>query len=233
MNLIDWKVESLRKTFIFHPTQALDVTDLWKKIFGTEPNDRTDKPLNRTTHESGEWNGLNLQLTCQPGRIDLLLSGSISEQPLPDGGNFEIVSKDFGKLTLPAGVGAPVRVAFGAVCFIEKQNHDDCYVTLRELLPHVEIGADSQEFFYRINNRKKATFDASRLNCISAWHAVRSQTLNITSGAPIVTEAFAVRAELDLSTAAEMNLPPEMESIAVFEELQAIANELFTKGPRP
>lgn len=229
-----WQIESLRKTFFFPPDQALHDMGLWRAITGTDPADQTTKPLLKTSTETGEWNDYTLTVSTQPGRVDLVLTPPITATDLPNLGSYQERVNEFNALNLPEELPRVIRLAFGVVALEPCNSHGDCYTGLGQILTHVEISPESREFLYRINNPSISTIcNGFHLNCISTWGAIKAVQIRMAGSTTTEEIKYAIRAELDLSTDADTELPHDANVNGLFCELISIGQNILNEGPAP
>lgn len=232
-----WQIETLRKTFFVPSGTAMPIPSggWWKAVTGTDPTDETVKPLLKTSTESGQWNDYSLTVGCQPGRIDFVLSPlPLSIGPgLPNIGQYRPTVDAFNTLSPPQGLARISRVAFGAVALAPYNSHEECYAALGSIITHVEVSPTSREFLYRINNPAIANAHAGlSLNCISTWGAIKLMQL-MADVQPSESILYAIRAELDISSDAEVELPPDVDISALFQEFSTLGFNILESGPSP
>lgn len=231
-----WQIETLRKTFFVPSSAAIPVPEggLWKSIAGTDPTDQTVKPLLKTSTESGAWNGYSLTIGSQPGRIDFILSALEVSHDLPNIGTYQDTIEAFNALIIPQGLVSVARLAFGAVALAPYGSHEECYKGLGEIINHVQISPDSREFLYRINNPSKSNaYDNLNLNCISTWGAIKVVRINMSESKSSEDIKYAIRAELDISTDAELTLPSDVDIATLFQEFSGLGLSVLDLGPKP
>lgn len=229
-----WQIESLRKTFFFPPGEALHELGLWRAITGADPADQTTKPLLRTSTETGEWNDYTLTVSTQPGRVDLILTPPATATDLPNLGTYHERVTEFNALNLPEGLPRVIRLAFGAVALAPCNSHAECYTSLGQIIKHVEISPDSREFLYRINNPSTSTAcNGFNLNCISTWGAIKVVLVRMADLTTTEEIKYAIRAELDLSTDAESDLPIDANISELVTEFTSIGQSILNEGPAP
>ncbi len=229
-----WQIESLRKTFFFPPGEALHDLGLWRAITGTDPADQTTKPLLKTSTETGEWNDYTLTVSTQPGRVDLILSPPATTTDLPNLGVYQELVSEFNALNLPEGLPRVIRLAFGAIALAPCSSHGECYTGLGQIITHVEISPNSREFLYRINNPSTSTVcNGFNLNCISTWGAIKVVLVRMADITTTEEIKYAIRAEFDLSTDAESELPHDANINGLLCELTSIGQNILNEGPAP
>lgn len=232
MPALPWQIESLRKTYFFPLGHVLPKDRLWHEVIDGEPAERTEKPASRSVTESGDWHDHKLQIASQPSRVDLIFHAAMSAPALPNAGAFNDLVGEFRRLSVPNDLGHAIRIAFGASLLVPGTSHEDCYLTLARCLPHVEIAPSSREFQYRINNPKVSAVVAGHaINCISVWSAIKVRFETVPSMS--VTELYASRVEVDISTDGEIQLPPGANLDALFDELISCGSTILEKGPTP
>src|ERR1051326_6486099 len=95
----NWQAESLRMTLFLAPNVQPADESRWIKVTGTQPENSTAKPNRGELVEAGIFQGVNLTLSVQPGRIDWVVSPNLSQEDEPSGlktlGEFGTVAKDF------------------------------------------------------------------------------------------------------------------------------------------
>jgi hypothetical protein len=248
-----WSADNIRFTAFPDAKAKIDSQEWWSKLLGQPPQSRTERPMEATIEETGNYSRGLLKLTVSPGRIDLLVAPSPpdtakSDASMPNLGPFidmlttfnQLVEKWFQLETCP-----PIaRLAFGATLSQSAKDRVAAYQKLASYLPCIRIDPEgSSEFLYRINRPNQAktpAIDGLRINRLSTWHAIRwqvflSQILPQPSRAPTSVElSHAVQLQLDINTdqAWSTILSPETLS-PLWLELTELAKEIAARGDQP
>jgi hypothetical protein len=251
VSVSDWEVESLRVTAF--PAQNAEVKpdDWWQEVLGSDPETQLIKAKRGEKSFQGAFEGGQLRLQVQPGRIDWLLASAVSndEQPtedfMPSVGRFDATCPRFKGLVERWLASSPPlkRIAFGAVILQQVPDRATGYKRLIPYLPFVKIDPDgSRDLLYRINRPRisRAGIKDLRINRLTTWSVgtIAFKAFTVTGGQPsIVTpgkEAFVCRVELDINTAAEFSgqFVPDQSRGTLFE-LVELGVEIIEKGDVP
>jgi hypothetical protein len=198
----------------------------------------------------GTFEGGELTLRLQPGRIDWLLGSAASieqqaAQLISSVGRFDEVRSRFSGLIerwLPMSPSLS-RIAFGGVVLLPAPDRVTGYRMLAPYLPSVKLDPEgSSELLYRINRpRMSHAIKDLRLNRLSTWAvgAFQITAFSITGTGKQATvtageRVFACRIELDINTVAEYpgEFIPE-HSQQTFNELVQLGVEIIEKGDVP
>jgi hypothetical protein len=223
-------------------------------VTGTQPENSTAKPNRGELVEAGIFQGVNLTLSVQPGRIDWVVSPNLSQEDEPSGlktlGEFGTVAKDF-LSTVSNWLNscpASVRLAYGVVLLDPVENRENGYLRISEFIPAVKVDPlGSEDLFYQINRpRESKTVKGLRLNRLSRWSVASFQPLRLVLGIPqnqpaqplvyhhLDAPLMSCRAEFDLSTAAGIqNELPHDQISSIFNELVDLASEIARDGDVP
>jgi hypothetical protein len=250
-SISDWEVESLRVTAF--PTQNAEVKpdNWWQEVVGTEPETQLVQAKRGEKRFQGAFEGGQLTLLLQPGRIDwFLVRGAnteevASEELTSSVGKFEKVCSRFTEVVgqwLP--ISPPLhRIAFGGTVLLPVADRATGYKRLVPYLPSVSIDPEgSRDLLYRINRPRMSQTGLKdlQLNRLSTWAvgSLLSGEVSIIGGqATIVApreQAFACRVELDINTAAEFSgiFVPD-QSRETLNELVQLGVEIVEKGDVP
>jgi hypothetical protein len=247
-SISDWEVESLRVTAFPTQNAELKPDNWWQGTVGSEPETQFVQGKLGEKRFQGAFEGGQLTLRVQPGRIDWLFGGANTEQAASRGelilssGKFENVSPRFTELVqrwLP--MSPPLsRIAFGAVVLLPVQNRVTGYKKLVPYLPSVKIDPEgSRELLYRINRPRMSQTGIKDLHIhrLSTWAVADVRVVSINAGQATVNPVegtFLCRVELDINTAAEFSggFDPD-RSQKTLKELIQLGIEILEKGDVP
>lgn len=222
--------------------------DVFRMIAQSPPDQITENRQQAVQTAAGPFASAKLDVIRHPGRIDVLLSpadGPRASQGTRTIGNWiEVVDSFNTGIRLWLGSRAELqRLAFGAICLHEVADRKAAYSILNQLLPTVDVDIEhSTDFFYQINRPRLVTFQDSfscKINRLSKWSAatVVLQTVMIPGAeAAVQPPAFTAtlqnhcRAELDLSTDADIRQLPTHQLQEVWDKLTTFAAEILSKG---
>jgi hypothetical protein len=251
-SLSDWEVESLRVTAF--PAQNAEVKpdNWWQEVVGTGPETQLVQAKLGEKRFQGAFEGGQLTLRVQPGRIDWLLGRAptpINDQPMkdvsPSVGRFDATCPRFTGLVdrwLPFGPSLN-RIAFGGVVLLPVPDRATGYKRLMPYLPSVKIDPEgSRDLLYRINRPRisQTGIKDLQVNRLTTWSVgtITFKAVTITGGLqPTVTSgegAVFSKVELDISTAAEFSggFVPD-QSQKTLKELVGLGVEIIEKGDVP
>ena len=240
----NWQAESLRVTAFPVPGTPIGESTWWADLVGKPPEVRSNRPSHGAFTDEGLFQELKLILSAQPTRIDWYLTLPEQEEavtslrtvgPFPESLKiFVPLMKDWLKLGPPLQ-----RLAFGVILFQAAEDKTKGYRQLGRYLPQIAIDPEgSSDFSYQINRPRDSGTQVGglRINRLSKWSVALRGAARLTFSPQAVQafslgEVFAVRLELDISTAADFDheLPREKLS-GIFEELVQFGSEIAEKG---
>ncbi len=246
---IDWRIEQLRSTSFLIPMFDRSAEDVFRLIAQSAPTQVTENRQQAVQTAAGGFASAKLDVIKHPGRIDVLISPTdearASEGAVTTIGSWNEVVGSFDS-GIRAWLGTHPelhRLAFGAICQHEVTDRKAAYSILNQLLPTVDIDVEhSTDFSYQINRPRLANFQDSfscKINRLSKWSAaaVVLQTVMIpTPGAAAQPPPFTAtvnnycRAEVDLSTDAEIQQLPTHHLEDLWNKLTTFAAEILSKG---
>lgn len=249
-SISDWEVDSLRVTAFPAQNAEVNPDNWWQGVVGTEPETQLVQAKRGEKRFQGAFEGGQLTLRVQPGRIDWLLGRApIDDQQAmkdvsPSVGRFDAASPRFTGLVdrwLPFGPSLN-RIAFGGVVLLPVPDRATGYKRLMPYLPSVKIDPEgSRDLLYRINRpRMSQTIKDLQVNRLTTWSVgtITFKAITITGGQqPTVTSgegAFFCRVELDINTAAEFSggfVPNHLQQ--TLKELVQLGVEIIEKGDVP
>lgn len=247
----DWDVEFLRVTAFPSQTAEFKYDDWWQKVVGIEPDTHLVQAKLMETRFQGAFEGGQLTLRLQPGRIDWLLGPPprseerTMEELIPSVGRFDEACPRFKELVdrwLP--LSPPLsRIAFGGVVLLPVADRLTGYKRLVPYLPSVKVDAEgTRDLQYRINRRRisQTGMKDLQVNRLSTWSVgtITFKAVSITGGQPPMVlpgeQVFVCRLELDVNTAAEFSSVFVQEQLPEsFNELVHLATEIIEKGDIP
>src|SRR5579884_1874938 len=246
-----WQVESVRVTAFRRAAPQKVVATAWEEIVGAPPEVVTSAPRERTHQAEGPYELGRLALQEQPDRGDVVYFAAADGPVDPSSGPFNVL----GPCTEVVAKFAPLakrwlgdlgvdlnRLAFGMVLRLPAGSREEGYEALGRFLHDIRIDpTGSSDFLYQINRwRPSQQQKEVAINRLSKWTVSRIVHTRLMAGgetlaaSPIVELGHAVRAELDINTAATVDAKLDAKrAAAVLDEEIALALEIATKGDVP
>jgi len=235
-----WQVETMRVTVFPSEVVTTDPASWWDDVVGFPPETVVARPKIGQFQARGDFEGRQLALQIQPGRVEWVvgpLAKAIEEEDsgLTSLGPFPEVLNSLSKVVVPWLPKAPAlqRFAFGAILMQPVDSVRAGYTLLQKYLGSVRLDPDSSsDFFYQINRPRpsRTAIAALRLNRLTKWsvQVIRRMTMTIGAEGTTATRALgedaACRLELDINTA------PDFTGVLPVEQLGALLQELTDLG---
>lgn len=236
-----WNVQLIRLTsFVLYNDRAKEEL-WWKNTLGSDPDTVTAKPKGSTLQYEGAFEGGNLKLLVQPGRVDWLWSLAIenldvSTGKIPSLGHPEACWQTLLKALTPWLKSSPpaVRYAVGLVLDQQVEEKKAAYGLLQTYLPSIKLSADKMsEFLFQVNRPVESKIlPGWQVNRISKWMALLAQFVEVSHGGQVARkELSVVRLELDINSnlTAAVPLPKDKEP-ALLNEMADYAFAIASKG---
>ncbi len=216
-----------------------DSVSWWHQLTGELPEQDTKSPRTGQFHQTGPYNGGQLQLSGQPGRIDWTLAPEAKEiQEFPTIGAFEEARISFHDLMhkwlLTASPAA--RIALGVTLILPVESRDVGYRTVLSLTHLKQDIFDATDLLFQINRPRQSSTGIPnlRINRLSTWSVARLQRLQLQLGsAPrtaLSSDQYACRLQLDINTSPEEVTELNSDQMGiVFDELVKLALEISIK----
>jgi hypothetical protein len=199
MSSLNWQVESFRFTFINTEEGNPHKDFKWSSITSSEPETVTSKPSLGLHAEVGPWMGVNLTVSKQPGRTDIVLSVPEVEIGLEGMPSFD----DFLNSALELVQGfeglTSHRLAFGGVLVLPVGSAKSGYELLQSFLPFVKFEEDMSDFFLQINRKKN--IGEYHVNELTKWSCSAYRRLVVSNDkvGQVESDFHAVRIEFDIN----------------------------------
>jgi len=253
----NWQVELIRVTGFYgqiSTEKKLAWSSWWTDLVGVPPENTTLRKRDDLFQEEGPFNGGNLILAIQPGRIDwylkALTDGQEEEQSDSPGLAFlkpEAIAKfhdliaGWMKLNSCPSL---IRLAVGCVLLQPVQSREAAYLQLRNYLHAVDLKPEARDFIYQINRpRESRSVPADlQINRLSKWSvplrgkvafsiSLGTKDKSAMAGSFEGQGQFACRVELDINTAQDYKGEfSGNDLLTVFDELVTLAREISEKG---
>jgi hypothetical protein len=201
-----WDVRSARLT-TFHSGKPSS-TSWWQLLHGVRAIKRSKRGA--AVEESGLFEGMNLLLSDQPTRFDLVMTPdphkASPERPLPSIGTLDAVSQRIEQLglKLTANKEYPTahRLAFGITLFQVYFQRADALEVLAQVFPGLSRALrKSADFVFQINHpRMEEVEDISvEIHYLQKWYFSELKLEGGPKSGPI--KAFTASVDCDISTA--------------------------------
>lgn len=233
--LSDWGIEFFRLTGFTSAKLDQNCTEWWKIVTGRDPESITSRPTIGMFAAEGAIDGMRLQLTVAPGRVDwFLVAQPTEENPIPDLGSFQNSEQRFAaiaKLWFELAPSPIERFAIGLAARVPVENRIAGYKVLVALLPTLAIDTEnSADLLYQINRHRPSESVANlRINRLAKWAVVK---VNLVSFPMAQQSRIAdyCRVELDINTDADSKLDILKRLPALFPELMGHAETIIRDG---
>jgi hypothetical protein len=216
-------------------------------MFTEEPESRIQEPRNGRIREQGSFNDGQVIIASEFSRIDLIYSIKpttlVETDAILNLGPFVSVIEQFSPLanSLINKGNLPniKRIALGSILLDPVENRIAGYKKISGFLHHLKIDQEnSSDLSYQINHPRVCEVQEINLkiNRLSKWSVakrIRSQ-FEIGQSMQIMSELYACRVELDISTAAENQEAIPFQILSeFFTKLVTIGLEIAEKGDIP
>lgn len=255
----NWQVDLARVTAFYGQIDSekkQQWSSWWTDLVGVPPENTSLKKRDEISQDEGPFNGGDLILALQPGRIDWYLKARRAEQEDEDSQQNVICLKPEALVKFQELVSRwmkldscpPVtRLALGCVLMQQVESREAGYLRLRNYLPSVDLNPASSDFLYQINRPRNSTMVASglRINRLCKWSVVLSGKFSFSlpmvpkdkqpfTGLVQGHEQQACRVEVDVNSAPEYK--DELvgdQLLSLFDEFVILAKEIAEKGDVP
>lgn len=252
----NWQVDLARVTVFYGQIDSekkQEWASWWTELVGVPPENTSLKKRDEILQDEGPFNGGDLILALQPGRIDWYLKAKRAEKENEDGQHGivclkpealvkfqELVSRWMKLASCP-----PVaRLALGCVLLQQVESRQAGYLQLRNYLPAVDLNPDASDFLYQINRPRNSTTVASglRINRLCKWSvaflgkASFSLSMGHKDKQPFTGSVqghgqYACRVEVDINSDPEYKEELVGEKLlSVFDEFVVLTKEVAEKG---
>jgi hypothetical protein len=242
-----WEAAIWRFTPFFKALPNAPYEEVYQAFFGMAPNEpelTQEMPPEAVGYLASVRDGAVYGAVFFEGKIDfiatplLALPKKKSEGPIP---TFESECTqvkwfiDRAENWLPTAEGVN-RVGIGARFISKQESKEDCYKTLADKLPAVQIDPKgSSDFFYRINRSRELDFDGKRfkVNRLCSWSAGFFKfEFESSEGHEHKVVNFAALADPDVNTTPAFNLGQldATEKLSLTKVLFEIVLQLGEKG---
>jgi hypothetical protein len=216
-----WLTESLRFSLLGTAPEGGKIA--WSSLTGHEPDSVTNRPAQQLSIEEGTWEGLQLVVTGQPGRIDIALSAVPKDfTGLPNLGEFAEISLKFerllGNVTLPA----VSRLAMGATINTFPGSVENSNLQFRKLVPELSLADEVSDVMIQLNRAKKfPKLSGFVMNRLTKWAQLITQTIQIQNHEQQVApkQSHLIQLELDFNTHPASKLPHPSSYVGIVAAL--------------
>jgi hypothetical protein len=240
-----WQVETMRVTVF--PTEVVptDRSSWWDDFVGFPPETVTTRPKAGQLQARGDFEGRQLTLAIQPGRIEWAvgpLAKALDEESyVASLGPFPEVLQSLSKVVVPwlPQIPSLQRFAFGATLLQPVDSVRAGYKLLQKyLVSSVRLDPDSSDFLYQINRPRPSggPIEDLRLNRLTKWSVQVVRRIAMTIGPEAAAtralgEDAACRLELDINTVPDFaGVLPAGHLAALLQELSDLAREIAQRG---
>lgn len=237
----DWRVETLRATFFFDDHQDAREKNWWQGVTGgLSPDTIQNKPQQGEYLEVGDYLDGRLEMKVTFSRIDWTLSYPMAGLPdAPVSVELEQIAKSF-MSTISVWVEglttAPLRVAYGSVTLYPVSSQKEGSTLVSEFLPFFKIDPGSvEDVFLQLNfPRSSSVLEELEVNDIVKLTVMTGQFMELSGGVvPKVATKHMLRAELDLSTAADREIALDFDLLMpLLEEMLESSLHTLKEGVR-
>lgn len=234
----DWRTEGVRFSFLGCTDEAARAIS-WEKMTGEVPDSTTQKKQQGIRHEEGVWQGCNLVVAAQSGRVDVALT-PIQPQFMPKEpphlGDLSSAASVLRDCLVDLKLPASTRLAVGAQVHIVLDGAKDAVGVLNRLGLSTSFSPKWTDIVFQYNDpvRLKGGIDFNR---VYKWSQVRVQFVHFAVAAdgqqigtaPQVVDKQLLQLDLDFNTAPNTHLPHS-------DAYSRIAREMFdilTKAGNP
>ena len=242
-----WLANSVR--FVFFPASPTGGLDIWRPLFGTEPDAEEVRPREGFKRQAGPYRSGQVEISITPVRIDIVLSPrpeeiqpSIVPQLVSSSGSFVAEQEALSTAVrdwLPRCGISILRIAVSGTALHSATSVDDAYSVLASYIKSLRVlRGVMRDLSYRVNwTVKSNTSDVGSYNRITTWTAIMFALQGFTGFGSMPVdfprEHFACL-ELDINTPAERQVPLAPESlVAIFNDLLHLASENLERGECP
>jgi hypothetical protein len=255
----NWQVDLVRVTAFYGQIDSEKKqpwSSWWTDLVGVPPENTSLKKRDEILQDEGPFNGGDLILALQPGRIDWYLKSRREEQEAEDDqqgiiclkpealGKFQELVRRWMKLDSCPPV---TRLALGCVLLEQVESRQAGYLRLRNYLPAVDLNPDSSDFLYQINRPRnsRTVAEGLRVNRLCKWSVAFLGKVSFSlsmgqkdkqpfTGSVQGHGQHACRVEVDI------NSDPEYKDelvgdklLSLFDEFAGLAKEIAEKGDVP
>lgn len=243
-----WKADSLQGVLFTMPgVPQLDAQQMWGIVTDTLPENvqRPASTPNGLTIASGAYNGYNLRIQSQLGRIDWILNGRQSSSLNPEPPQIEDYDRGLGIVSdlMMRSLSRlqPIRVALVGELSKILPSDADVSAFLTEQTGGIWFPQPAQDCIYQVNARKHYAGDAEMLmNRIVTWSGSSYQLFTAPfpapgigpgmfspAGFPVVQEVLAATLKIDINSATSEDISANVSGIIAANqaEISAIAKQ--------
>lgn len=204
-----WLTESIRFSLLGTAPEGGKIA--WSSLTGHEPDSVTNRPAQQLSMEEGTWEGVQLVVTGQPGRIDIALSAAPKDfTGIPNLGDFADISTKFEKLLGNITFPPVARLALGATVNTFPGSVEDSGVLFRKLVPELRLADDVSDVMIQLNKAKKfPKLSGFVMNRLTKWAQLITQTIQFQNHEQQVAprQSHLIQLELDFNTHPVSRLP--------------------------
>lgn len=232
-----WSAETLQFVIFTQPSVApVDAFQIWIELFTTTPDgyQKHPDPMAMASNATGTYAGYNFAVTCNPGRIDLVLQGAAA--PFPEIANLEAATtllKD--RSLILSGKRQGVRFALVAQLFENMKSLAAANEAFAQKTTLNNLPKSATDLTFAINLTKQLGGTGININRICRWNSVVKQVMQVQFGNLVPTqgpsqEQAALMLNLDVNTILRAGSIPGEKSSQVIEGLFAEYRSIMEGG---
>ncbi|MBA6043792.1 hypothetical protein [Pseudomonas lactis] len=224
----DWRTEGVRFSFLGCTDEAARSIS-WEKMVGETPESTTQKKQQGLRHEEGQWEGCNLVVSAQSGRVDVALApiqpASMPQEP-PHLGELCSAALQLRDGLLRLKLPSSSRLAVGAQVHIILDDSKSAAKVLNTLGLSASFDPKWTDIVYQYNDPVKLK-GGIEFNRIFKWSQMRVQFVQFAMGAdgqqigisPKVVDKYLLQLELDFNTGPHAQLPHQDAYSRILKEM--------------
>lgn len=220
-----WQTESLR--FSFLGVSAESRLSL-EALTGSPADSSTSRPAQGFFAEEAVWEGQQLSVVAQPGRIDVNLVAVPTAISAPSMGDFGQWVNKFLELIIGLELPPCSRLAFGASLNQEMASSRESAEQLAKYVPMLKVDGDWSDLLFQIN--RPIDHAGVRINRLTKWHQATFQVVQVGPEGMSAMTKDALRLELDINTAQHEQAIPQEKARVLLNALTDEAIGLAVTG---
>lgn len=191
-----WQTEVLRVSLLgVAPGERLTV----ESLTGLQPASTTSRPAQGFHLEEVVWNGSQLVVSEQPGRVDVNWVAVPSHIGPPSVGEFFDVLEKFEGLFFGKKLPSAQRIAFGGSLHKSVGGLEESLGLLRVYIPDLNVDGLVGDLIYQVNRAKEVS--GVRVNRLAKWSQANFHAIQFGASPQLsAVETFFVKLDLDLNT---------------------------------
>lgn len=224
---ISWQTESVRLSLLGCADVSGKFTFL--ALTGKQPESVTSRPAQQIHSEEGIWEGGQLVISSQPGRMDITLNALPSDPAaMPTLGEAQGVVQRFDKALANMAFPQSVRLAAGVKLNLYPDDLAHSTRMLKSFLPQMDFG-DATDIILQLNTPKKfPKLSGLVMNRLTKWSQLVAHTVQFSDNTALSNfQMQLLQLECDFNTSPTSKLPhhDSYKSIisALFSEIVGVA----------